>query len=229
MYVFLMSSYFIKNIHYNVKNLCMYIHICGDHHVMIITELGYKCVYYLISTCYSTLLKSYVWAFKPEMWVLKLIALVNAKSFSKIIWKIHLLVSICNETLIFFKILFLMVNSTYINFSETYKGFGEQCSYQSLWIIWIYIWESDEILQSPKLCFRQWLKRQPLPMSGVGTEVMMIYDSSLRGLVLRWVTAFWHINFTLSELENLVSPNYRNKSSCGNWGSLVPGEVNQTK
>lgn len=77
-----------------------------------------------------------------------------------------------------------MVNSTYINFSETYKGFGEQYNYQSLWIIWIYTCGSDQILQSPKLCFRQWLKQQPLPMSAVGTEVMMIYDSSLRGLIL---------------------------------------------
>lgn len=76
MYVFLTSS---RYIHDKVKNLRMYMHVCGDDHVMIITDLDYKYVYYLISICYSTLLKSYLWAFKPEMWVLKLTALVNGK------------------------------------------------------------------------------------------------------------------------------------------------------
>lgn len=99
----------------------------------------------------------------------------------------HLLVSICNEILFFFKDI-ISDGKFYIHKLFQYKGFWEQYNCQSLWLIWIYTCGSDEILQSPKLCFRQWLKRQPLPVSGVGTEVMMIYDSSLRGLILRWVT-----------------------------------------
>jgi len=34
---------------------------------------------YWLSICYSTLLNSYFWAFKPEIWDLKFIALLNAK------------------------------------------------------------------------------------------------------------------------------------------------------
>lgn len=40
--------------------------------------------------------------------------------------------------------------------------------------------------------------------------------------------AFWHVNFTFSELENMLSPHDGSKSSSGNRDSPIPGEVNQT-
>lgn len=42
------------------------------------------------------------------------------------------------------------------------------------------------------------------------------------------LSAFWHVNFTFSELENMLSPNDGSKSSSGNRESPIPGEVNQT-
>lgn len=36
------------------------------------------------------------------------------------------------------------------------------------------------------------------------------------------------MNFTLSELENMLSSNDGSKSSCRNWESPIPGEVNKT-
>lgn len=48
------------------------------------------------------------------------------------------------------------------------------------------------------------------------------------GLCSGELPAFWHNNFTLSELENMFSPSDGSKSSCENWESPIPGKVSQT-
>lgn len=74
-------------------------------------------IIYWLSLCCSALFNSYFWVFKREMWVLKFIVLGNAKRLSK-----NHLRAIYSylSTNIFFNKLFLIVNSTYINFFETY-------------------------------------------------------------------------------------------------------------
>lgn len=71
-------------------------------------------IIYRLSICYSALFNSCFWAFKCEMWVLKFIVLGNATGlFKNHLKAIYLYLS---TNIFFLNKLFLVVNSTYINF-----------------------------------------------------------------------------------------------------------------